>query len=90
MDETRNYLIEEINQNELIIKKYKKLYIVSIYTEHLLIVISTITWSVTISDFASLIGSPTRHKSSARELKVCLTTAGIKKYVSWLKKRKAW
>ena len=43
MDETRNYLIEEINQNELIIKNYKKLYLVSIYTEHLLIVISTIT-----------------------------------------------
>ena len=26
IDETRNYLIEEINQNELMSKKYKKVY----------------------------------------------------------------
>ena len=26
IDETRNYLIEEINENELMIKKHKKVY----------------------------------------------------------------
>ena len=33
--ETRNYLIEEINQNELMSKKHKKLYKVLNYIEHL-------------------------------------------------------
>ena len=37
MDETRNYLIEEINQNELMSKKHKKVYGVFNYIEHLLI-----------------------------------------------------
>ena len=90
IDETRHYLIEEINQNELICKKYEKLYIVSIYTEHLFIIISTITWYVTFSDFATLVGSAIRHTSSARGLKICLITAGIKKYDPWIQKRKAW
>ena len=35
LDETRNYLIEEINQNELMSKKHKKLYKVLNYIEHL-------------------------------------------------------
>ena len=35
VDETRNYLIEEINQNELMSKKHKKLYKVLNYIEHL-------------------------------------------------------
>ena len=39
----RNYLIKEINQNELISKKHKKVCRVLNYIEHLLIVISTIT-----------------------------------------------
>ena len=43
IDETRNYLIEEINQNELMSKKHKKVYRVLNYIEHLLILISTVT-----------------------------------------------
>ena len=35
MDETRNYLIEEINQNELISNKHKNVYRVLNYIEHL-------------------------------------------------------
>ena len=35
IDETRNYLTEEINQNELMSKKYKKVYRVLNYIEHL-------------------------------------------------------
>ena len=58
MDETRNYLIEEINQNELMSKKHKKVCRVLNYTEHLLIVISTITGWVSISAFASLVSIP--------------------------------
>ena len=37
IDETRNYLIKEINQNELMSKKHKKVYRVLNYIEHLLI-----------------------------------------------------
>ena len=37
MDETRNYLIEEINVNELINKKYKKVFTTLNYNEHFLI-----------------------------------------------------
>ena len=35
-NETRNYFIEEINQNELMSKKHKKVCRVLSYTEHLL------------------------------------------------------
>ena len=37
IDETRNYLIEEVNQNELISNKYKKVYRTLNSIEHLLI-----------------------------------------------------
>ena len=43
IDETRNYLIEEINQNELISNKYKEVYIVLNYIEHLLVLISAVS-----------------------------------------------
>ena len=35
IDETRNYFIEEINQNELMSKKHKKVCAALIYIEHL-------------------------------------------------------
>ena len=54
-DEKRNYLIEEINQNELMSKKLKKVFRVLNYIQHLLIVISTITGCVSISAFAFLV-----------------------------------
>ena len=37
IDETTNYLIEEINQSELMIKRHKKVYRVVNYIEYLLI-----------------------------------------------------
>ena len=43
IDETRNYLTEEINQNELISNKYKEVYIVLNYIEHLLVLISAVS-----------------------------------------------
>ena len=88
IDETRNYLIEEINQNELMSKKHKKVYRVLNYIEHLLILISTVTRCVWISTFASLVGFPIRITSSAIGLKICVITAGIKKYKSIIKKKK--
>ena len=51
IDETRNYLIEEISQNKLMSEKHKKVFKVSNYTEHLLILISAVSGCVFISDF---------------------------------------
>ena len=88
VDETRNYLIEEINRNELMSKKHKKVCTTLNYIEHFLIVASSITECISISVFASLIGIPIGITSSAKELKICAITAGIKKYKSIIKKKK--
>ena len=79
IDETRNYLIKEINQNELISKKYKKAYRALNYDEDLLILISTVTECVSISAFVSLVGIPKGTTISAIALKICLILAGIKR-----------
>ena len=88
IDETRNYLIGEINQNSLMSKKHKNIYGVLNYIEHLLILISTVNRYVSISDFASLVGIPIGITSSVIGLKVSVITAGIKKCKSILKKKK--
>ena len=88
MDETRNYRIEETNQNELMSKKHKKVYRVLNYIEHLLISIFTVSGCVFISAFASLVGIPIGIRSSAIELKICLITVEIKKYKAMIKKKK--
>ena len=88
IDETRNYLIEEINRNELMSKKHKKVCTTLNYIEHFLILGSTITGCVSISAFASLVGIPIGITSSETELKTSVITAGIKKYKSMIKKKK--
>ena len=65
IDEIRNYLIKEINQNELMTKKHKKYRCVFNYIDHLLIVIFTITGCVSIFAFASLVGIPIGITNSA-------------------------
>ena len=87
-DETKNYFIEEINQNELMSKKHKKVCGILNYIEHLLILVSTVTGCVSISDFASYDGIPIGITSSAVGLKICVITARIKKYKSIVKKKK--
>ena len=44
IDETRNYLIEEINQNELMSQKYKNVYRILNYIEHLFILMGFHFW----------------------------------------------
>ena len=87
-DETKNYLIEEIIQNELMSKKHKKVCTTLNYIEHFLILTSTVTGCVSISSFASLVGIPIRITSSAIVLKICAITATIEKYKSIIKKKK--
>ena len=88
IDEIRNYLIEEINRNELMSKKHKKVCRVLNYVDHSLIVFSAITGCVSISDFTSLVVIPIGITSSAPGLKMSVITVGIKKYKSINKKRK--
>ena len=89
IDEIRNYLIKEINRNELMSTKDKKVCRVLNYIHHLLIVISAITGCVSISAFVSLVGIPIGIMSSAIAFKICAITAGIKKYKSIIKKRRS-
>ena len=56
IDETRNYFLEEIKQNELMSKERKKVFTTLNYIEHFLILATTITGCISISAFASLIG----------------------------------
>ena len=88
IDETKNYLIEEINRNELMSKKRKKVYTTLSYIEHFIILASTITGYVSISPFASLVGILIGITSSAIGLKICAITAGNKKYNSIIQKKK--
>ena len=69
IDETRNYLIEEINQNELMSKKHKKVCTTLNYIECFLILASIITECILISVFASVVGIPIGITSSAIRLK---------------------
>ena len=78
IDETRNYFIEEINQNEWMSKKHKKVCKVLNCIERLLVLISTNTGCVSISAFVCLVGIPTGITSSVIGLKICVITAGIK------------
>ena len=69
-------------------KKHKNVFRVLNYIEHLLILISTVTGCVSIFAFASLVGIPIGITSSVIGLKICVITAGIKKYKSIKKKKK--
>ena len=69
IDETRTYLIEWINQNELINKKYEK---VLNYLKHLLISISAVNGCVSISPFVSLVGIPGQQlRKKRRSMIIC-------------------
>ena len=72
----------------MIIKKHKKVYVVLNYTEHLLVLISTVTGWDSISAFAFLVGILIGVTSSAIGLKTFVITAGIKNYKSIIKKKK--
>ena len=56
INETRNYFLKEIEQNELMRKKDKKVCTTLNYIEHFLILSSEVTGGISISAFASLLG----------------------------------
>ena len=67
--ETRNYYLEDIEQNGLMSWKHKKACATLNYIEHFLILASTIYGCISISGFASLLGIPIGTTSSATGLK---------------------
>ena len=80
INETRIYFLEETEKKELMSRKHKKVCKTLNYTEHLLILTSTITGYISISDFDSLLGIPLGITSSAIGLKIL--AIGIIKYKS--------
>ena len=89
-DETKNYFIEEIEQNELMSKSAKRFTRFEIILfSSFLILASAVTRCISVSAFASLVGIPIEIASSAIRLKVCARTAGIKRYKSIIKKKKS-
>ena len=80
IDGTRNYFLEEIKQYEFMSKKLKKICTTLNHFEQFLILASTITGCIWVSDFASLLGIPIGIKSSAIGLKIYAIAARIKKY----------
>ena len=65
MNETTNYLLDEIIHNDLMSEKYKKTCKYLNYVENLLILSSAITGCFSISTFASLVFIPIGITSSA-------------------------
>ena len=69
-------------------KRYKKCKYLN-HVQQLLILVSAVTVCVSISAFASLACIPVvMITSSAVGIKTCAITAGIKKYQSFIKKKK--
>ena len=92
IDETRNYLLDEIKPNDLMSEKYKKACKTLNYVENLLILVSTVTGCVSISAFALLVCVPVGITSSAVGINICPITAWIQRYKSIIKEKeqKAW
>ena len=82
IDEARNYLMEEINQKELLMKNRKN----NLTTLNCMKRFLILDFKILV--FASLVGNPIGIMSSAIGLKICLITTTINKYKSITKKKK--
>ena len=87
-DETRNDVLDETNDNDLMSEKYKIICKYLNYVKNLFILCSTVPGCVSISVFASLIYVPVRITSSVVGINICAITTAIKKYKSIIKKKK--
>ena len=77
IDETRYCFIEEININELMSTKHKRVCTTLNYVEHLLFLPFAFSGCLSIFAFASIVGIPIGITSLAVGLKVFAVTAGI-------------
>ena len=88
IDETRNYLLDEIKHNDLMSERYRKTCKYLNYVENVLILASTVTGCVSISAFASLVCVPVGITSSEVGINNCAITERIKIYKTIIKKQK--
>ena len=88
INEKRNYFLEEIEQNELMSRKHKKVCTSLNYIEHFSTSASTKLECISVSAFASLLGISIGITSFTIGLNICAIAAGIKKYMSSIKKKK--
>ena len=88
IDETRNYFLEQIEQNKLMSRKHKKVCTTLNHIKYFLVSAFTITPCILISTFASLLCITIGITSSGIGLKIGATDAGIKKYKSIIKTKK--
>ena len=80
IDQTKNYFIQEVQQNELMSIKHKTFLVTLSYIEHFLILDPTITGCISTYAFASLLGIPVGSTSSAIGLKDFAIGAKSKKH----------
>ena len=89
-DETRNYFLEEIEQNKLMCRKHEKVCTTLNYIEYFLILASIITGFISISNFCFWFFDwySNRNYEYYKGLKSCPITTGIKTYKSIIRKKK--
>ena len=78
IDETRNYFVEKIEQNELMRNKNKKVCTTLNYIENSFILAGAVTECTSISAFASLDGISIGITSSEIELQICVIMEELK------------
>ena len=88
IDETRNYLLQEIKQGDLMRKKHKKVSTTLNYFKKFLMFVFYASECVSISAFASLVGIPMGIMSSTVGLWICALAAAIKSVNQLLRKKK--
>ena len=86
--EVNNYFIKEIDQNQLLNNKNKKVYTSINYIEHFLTLVFVVNICISISDFASLIDISKEIMSSATGLNICAIVPRIKMYELIIKKKR--
>ena len=88
IDEARDYLLDKVKHNGLMNEGHKNVCRALNYLEHFLDFVYAARRCVLVSSFTSLVGFPIGIASSAVGIKYCATTAGIKKYILIIKKKK--
>ena len=88
IDETRNYALDGIKNNDLISEKYKKTCKYLNYVENLLVLSSAVAGCVSSSEFSLLVCVPIGITSFAVGTNICEITTGIKMHKSIIKKKK--
>ena len=87
IEETKNYFLEELEQNELMSKKPSKICATLNILNTLLILVVEVTGCISISAFAFLLDISIRISTSAIWLEIFAITAGIKKHKLIITKR---